>query len=57
MIPLFLVTSLTCTDIKDLIYDVRQHKSLSEAIRQEIIVELLLVAPPGCKDLETELSG
>ena len=57
MIPLLLVTSLSCSDIKELIYDVRQHESLSETIRQEIIVELLLVAPPGCNDLETELSG
>ena len=56
MIPLLLATSLTCPDIKELIYDVRQHDSLPENIRQEIIVELLLVAPPGCQDLETELS-
>jgi len=57
MIPLLLVTSLTCPNIKDLIHDVRQHETLPENIRQEIIVELLLVAPPGCRDLETELSG
>ena len=56
MIPLLLATSFTCSDIKELIYDVRKHESLPENIRQEIIVELLLVAPPGCQDLETELS-
>ena len=56
MIPLLLATSLTCPDIKELVSDVRRHESLPEIIRQEIIVELLLVAPPGCQDLETELS-
>ena len=57
MIPLLLATSFTCTDIKELVSDVRQHESLPDNIRQEIIVELLLVAPPGCKDLQTELGG
>ena len=56
MIPILLATSLTCPDIKELIYDVRQQNNLPNNIRQEIIVELLLVAPPGCKDLQTELS-
>ena len=57
MIPLLLATSFTCADIKELVYDVRRHENLSDNIRQEIIVELLLVAPPGCKDLQTELGG
>jgi len=56
MIPVLLSLTLTCPDIKDLIYDVRQNGVISETIKQEIIVELLEVAPPGCKDLETELS-
>ena len=56
MIPLLLATSLTCPEIKDIISGVRRHENLSETIKQEIIVEMLLVAPPGCIDLETELS-
>jgi hypothetical protein len=56
MIPLLLATTLSCVDVKDIISGVRQHENLSETIKQEIIVEMLLVAPPGCIDLETELS-
>lgn len=56
MIPILLATTLSCVDIKDIISGVRQHENLSETIKQEIIIEMLLVAPPGCIDLETELS-
>jgi len=55
MISLLLVT-LTCPDIKEIIAGVRQHESLPNNVREEIIIELLEVAPPGCKDLKTELS-
>jgi len=56
MISVLLAASLSCPDIKDIISGVRRHENLSDTIRQEIIVEMLLVAPPGCIDLETELS-
>ena len=57
MITLLLVSSFTCSEIKGLISNVRAYSGLSETIKEEIVVEFLNIAPPGCKDLQTELGG
>lgn len=56
MISLLLAISLTCPEVKDLISKVRSNDSIPDGIKSEIVTELLLVAPEGCLDLQTELS-
>ena len=55
MIEFLLAVTLECSRVKEVISHVRANDSLPAAIKEEIIMELLEVAPPGCQDLNTEL--